>query len=145
MTYLLYSSMITTQTRKFPDVAEDVDVVAEGVAVVTSSTITISTTRTISTTITMVATVVVVTIMSGLHQITSQSNLSSCQLGPQSSLQARACLMAREVSPWAGASHKPYLRVCALLVRHDPVVRVRCFCVDICKCGGRTSAQSCFF
>jgi hypothetical protein len=142
MTYLLYSSMITTQTRKFPDVAKDVDVVA--VAVVTSSTITISTTRTISTTITMVATVVVVTIMSGL-QITSQSNLSSCQLGPQSSLQARACLMAREVSPWAGGSHKPYLRVCALLVRHDPVVRVRCFCVDICKCGGRTSAQSCFF
>jgi hypothetical protein len=125
MTYLLYRSMITTPTRKFPDVAVRVDVVAEGVDVVTSSTITISTTRTISTaTATMVATA----IMSGLRQITSQSNLSStssCQLGPQSSHQARACLMAREVSPWAGGSHKPYFQVCALLVRHDPVVLVR--------------------
>ncbi|GJN09825.1 hypothetical protein PR202_ga27869 [Eleusine coracana subsp. coracana] len=55
--------MITSPRRKFQGVAKDVDVVAEGVVVVTSSTITISIT------ITTVATAVVVIIMSELRQI----------------------------------------------------------------------------
>lgn len=117
--------MTVPMIRKVQDVAEVVDVVAEGEGVATISiTTTISTTRTtttVSTTITTptttttkVATVVAL-IMLGLRPINSKPSLSStrsCQLEPPSSLPALACQMARGVSPWAEGSRNRFYRFC---------------------------------